>query len=105
MVITSKDMIVQSLLSNSTDYGNIENEERPRDFIVKTIEGYGEKMAEDPVRTNFLYSFNDNQYQEILTYNNITKPIDKYYDDPDVWTFKRITAHEGPLLQHHHTYK
>ena len=74
-------------------------------FIVKAIVDHDNKMAKDPTRTKILCSFNDDQYQEILAYNNIIRQIEKDRDDPDVWKFQHITAHESPLLQHHRNYK
>ena len=61
-------------------------------------------MAKDPARINFLCSFNNDQYQEILAYNDITRHIKKDHDDPDVWKFKCITAYEGTILPHQHNY-
>ena len=54
----------------------------------------------------FLCSVNNDQYEEVLSYNDILNHIniDKA-DDERVWQFKRITAHEGPLTYHDKNYK
>ena len=49
--------------------------------------------------------FNDDQYPEILAYNDIIIHIDKDHDDPDVCKLKRITAHEGPILPNKNNHK
>ena len=63
------------------------------------------KKAESPARTKFLCSFNNDQYQEILAYNDIIRHIQKDHNDIDVWKFKRMTAHEGPILPYQYNYK
>jgi len=75
MFIAPEDMIGRSFLSNPTDNVTIDNGERHRAFIVREIEDHDNKMAKDPARIKFLCSFNNNQYQEILAYNNIIRHI------------------------------
>ena len=105
IVITPEHIIGQSFLSNPTNNDTIDNGARCRAFIVKLIEYHDNKMAKDPGRNKFLCSFNDDQYQEILAYNGIIRHIEKDHDDLDIWKFKRITVHAGPILSHHHNYK
>ena len=50
-------------------------------------------------------SFNDNQYEEIYAYNDIIRHIEKDNNNPDVWKFKCITAHEEPLNNNHPNYE
>ena len=62
-------------------------------------------MAKDPACTKFLCSFNDDQYQENIAYNDIIRHIERNHDDLDVWKFKRITAHEYPIIHNQPNYK
>ena len=87
MVIAPGDMVVQSFISSPTDNGTIDNGKRHRAFIVKAVEDHDSKMAKDPARIKFLYSFKDDQYQKILAYNDIIIHIEKDHDDPDIWKF------------------
>ena len=105
MVIAPEDMVRKSFLSKPTHNGTIDSRERHRAFIIKEIEEHDNKIAKDPARIKFLCSFNNDQYQEILAYNDIIRHIEKDHDDLDVWKFKRITSHEGPILPHQHNYK
>ena len=73
--------------------------------IVKAIDDHEESTNQNPERIKFLCSINDDQYEEIMKYNDIVTHLQT--DDPDdrVWKFRRMTAHEGPLAQHHPNYK
>ena len=62
-------------------------------------------MAKDHERVKLLCFFNDNQYQEIFSYNDIIRHFTKYHGDLDVYKLKCLTAYEGPILPHHHSYK
>ena len=53
----------------------------------------------------FLCSFNDNYYEEIYAYNDIIRHVEKDNNDPDIWKFKQIIAHEGTLERNHLNYK
>ena len=49
---------------------------------------------------------NDDQYEEVLSYNEIHNYIEQQDDDgTKLWKFKRIIAHEGPLKPTDPTYK
>ena len=53
----------------------------------------------------FLCSFNNDQYEDIMSYNDIIDHIEKNEDYSGVWKLRRITAHEGPLQPTHPDYK
>ena len=103
--IAPEYMIGRLFLYNPTNIVTINNGERYRAFIIKTIEDHDKKIARDLAITKSVHSFNDNRYQEINAYTTIIRNIEKDHDDPDVWKFKRITAHEYPILPHRHNYK
>lgn len=52
----------------------------------------------------FRCSINDDQYEELVSYNDIMSRIEAD-DDQVIWRFKEITAHEGPLTPDHPNYK
>jgi hypothetical protein len=44
---------------------------------------------------------NNEEYEEIVTYNNIVNHIERQeggQDNDSIWKFRQITAHEGPLV-------
>ena len=100
MVIKPEDMVGRTFLTDALDNG-----ERHRAHIVKAIEDHQENIEAHPERIKFLCSFNNKQYEEILSYNDIIDRIEKEDNDPDVWKLRRITAHEGPLSPTHPSYK
>ena len=105
MVIAPEDIIGWSFLSNPTDNGTIENGERHRAFVVKAIEDLDNEIAKYSACIKLICSFNDNQCQEIIAYNDIIRRIETDHDNTGVWECKRSTVYEGPLLPHRHNYK
>ena len=74
--------------------------QRHRASIVELLTDQENKLAKDPSRIKFLCSVNNDQYEEILTYNDVVSYCEK--DDLEaadgiIWKFRRITGHEGPL--------
>jgi hypothetical protein len=53
----------------------------------------------------FCISINEDEYEEIITYNQLLDFIQKNEEnDKIVWRFKRIVGHQGPLLRHNTDY-
>jgi len=74
--------------------------------IVEAVEDHDAKLHQRPERFKFCCSINDDQYEEILSYNEILNYIEQQDDDgTKVWQFCRITAHEGPLRPTDPSYK
>jgi len=78
-----------------------ESEEDGQHFCTKIVEAIvenEEQLANEPEKIKFCCSVNDDEYEEIITYNEILAHLDKdSLDAMIVWRFKSITAHEGPL--------
>ena len=53
----------------------------------------------------FKCSINNDQYEDILSYNNIVHHLYLDQESENLWSFKDITAHEGPLRQKYKNYK
>ncbi len=74
--------------------------------IVEALEDHDANLHKKAERFKFCCSINDNQYEEILTYNEILNYIEQQDDNgTKVWKFWCITAHEGPLKPSDPTYK
>jgi hypothetical protein len=73
--------------------------------IVQAIADHASDLAANPTRIKFVCSINDEQFEEILTYNEVLHHIEQNEDDAVVWKFRRITAHEGPLQQSDRNWK
>ena len=77
-----------------------EDGQRHRARIVRAIEDHEKKLESNPDRVHFLCSVNDEQYEEILSYNELLSHLEEDGEGP-VWKFCRITSHQGPLTQKH----
>ena len=62
MVIPPEDMIGRTFLSKPLDNG-----ERHRGKIVRAIEGHLEDVLSHPERIKYVCTFNDEQYEEIMS--------------------------------------
>ena len=69
--------------------------------IVRAIEDHETSHMNDPDRLKFVCSINNDQFEEIMSYNDIMEFIEKEEANPTVWKFRRIVAHEGPLTPDH----
>ena len=76
-----------------------EDGQRFRARIVEAIEEQDAALAEDPTKRKFRISVNDDEYEEILSYNEVLNHIEDVAEDgePAVWKFRRISSHQGPL--------
>jgi DNA-directed RNA polymerase subunit H (RpoH/RPB5) len=64
--------------------------------IVRTIEDRDGKTADNPTRTELLCSIKDDESEEIEILSHIESDES---EETSVLKFKRITAHEGPLIR------
>ena len=75
--------------------------------IVQAIEECDEEIGKQYLKFFVKYD-NSDKANEIIAYNDIicyvNKEIDRD-DDEEVWHFKRISAHQGPLTTKHPAYK
>jgi hypothetical protein len=94
------DLIGRTFLMNPQEDG-----QRYRARIVEAVEDHQSKIAEQSNRIKFVCSINDEQYEEIMSYNDIISHIEKDKEDTTVWKFRQITAHEGPITHTHHHWK
>jgi hypothetical protein len=70
--------------------------QRFRARIVQAFDDHETNIEND--RMKFLCSINDDEKEELLSYNDIMNYIDTSGEDV-LWKFKRITAHQGPITQ------
>ena len=68
--------------------------------IIKEITDRDSRLADQPERKCFLASINDNEFQEVVSYNKILDHITRQEDteEPmDLWRLQQILGHQGPL--------
>ena len=98
-IVHPSDLVGRTFLLPERDDG-----QRFRAQIVEAIDKYTDDFNAAPEHRKFRCSINDDQYEEILTYQQIMEYIEQEGNDPIYWKFKRITAHQGPLHQTHPDY-
>lgn len=74
-----------------------EDGQRFRGKIIETLIENEEELSKQPERIKFRCAINDEQYEEILSYNEILNIIEKDETEEGLWHFKSITSHQGPL--------
>ena len=68
--------------------------------IIREITERDTKLADQPERKRFLASVNDDEFQEVVTYNEILDHIaqqEEAKEPTDLWRFVHISGHQGPL--------
>jgi len=74
--------------------------------IVQAIEDHDANLHSHADHFKFHCSINDDQYEEIISYNEILNYIEQQDDDgTKIWKFRCIIAHEGPLSLSDPSYK
>jgi hypothetical protein len=74
--------------------------------IVDRVEDHQSKVRKSDHHHKFRISVNDDQYEEVITYNELVDFIQKNEEnDAIVWRFRRIVRHQGPLLCSDPNYK
>jgi hypothetical protein len=75
--------------------------QRFRCKIVEAIIKNEGDLEKEPALIKFRCSVNNDEYKEIVTYNDIVNHIERQEGGLDVdskWKVKRISAHEAPLV-------
>jgi hypothetical protein len=74
--------------------------------IVDLVEDHQSKVRKSDHHHKFCISVNDDQYEEVITYNELMDFIQKNEEnDAIVWRFRQIVGHQGPLLHSDPDYK
>ena len=99
-LIHPEDLIGRTFLMDTNDDGNA-----LRVRVVKMIQDQENDMTEHPDRLKFVLSVNNDQAEDIITYNQLLNHISQQDENDVVWKFRKIVSHQGPLRQEHRDYK
>ena len=90
--IDPTDLIGRTFLLDPEDDG-----QRFRGKIIEAIVENEQELNNHPDCIKFRCSINDEQFEEIISYNEIIHMIEKDETEEGLWRFKSITGHQGPL--------
>ena len=99
-IFNPEELIGRSFLMNKQEDG-----QQFRGRIVQLIEDHESSVKDNPTRIKFRVSVNNDQSEEIITYNKMLEYISKDEETDTVWKFQRIVSHHGPLQPNHPEYK
>ena len=100
MVIETEELIGCTFLMEPR-----ENGERHRARIVRAVEDHENSVQGNPDLIKFICSVNNDQYEEVVAYNDIMSHIENVEGEGnEVWQFRQIVSHEEPLHQQHPSY-
>jgi hypothetical protein len=79
-------------------------------FRAKVVSKIKDRDAENHQNLKFLCVLGDNDYNEILTYQELSNIIEEQHTaeeegTQESWTFKSMTDHQGPMSSKHKDYK
>jgi hypothetical protein len=76
-----------------------------RAHIVKALNDYESDLGTQPDRIHFLCLAKDGEFEEILSYSELMDSLESQEDgEGNMWKFRRITGHQGPLLHYNKDY-
>ena len=100
-VFHPEDLVGRSFLMDTQQDG-----QKHRATIRKMIEDHDSKLEDNPTRLKFLISVNQDDGEEVITYNQLLDYLSQEENNNDVvWKFRRIVSHQGPLGPDHPDYK
>ena len=99
-IIYPEGFIGRTFLIDQQEYG-----QKFRARLVEAINAHDKKVQNNPKLMRFKCSINNDQYEDILAYNDIVHHLYLDQESENLWKFKDITAHEGPLRQTDKNYK
>jgi hypothetical protein len=74
--------------------------------ILEVIDDHEKNVANNPVLKKFRCQVGEEEFEEILLYNEVMHHIEKEDDNGETfWKYKRISGHEGPLTKTHNSWK
>jgi hypothetical protein len=105
---TGDDMVVvdpQELLGLTFLMDTQEDGQRLHACIVECISNHESNIRHSDDHVKFRISVNEDEYEEIITYNELMDFIEKNQENNAiVWRFQCIVGHQGPLLRHDKDY-
>jgi len=72
--------------------------------ITQAVKDHQDKTGRNLDRTKFLCRLNEGEQEELIAYNEILDYLDSQEQGEQLWKFRRITGHEGPLDNNHPSY-
>ena len=99
-IVDPEGLIGRTFLMDTQDDG-----QKFRARVIEAINAHDEKVANNPELLRFRCSINNDQYEEILAYNDIVHHLYLDQESENLWKFKEIISHEGPLSQNDKNYK
>jgi hypothetical protein len=105
---TGDDTVIvnpQELLGRTFLMDTQEDGQRLCARIVECISNHEANVRRSDDHVKFRISVNEDEYEEIITYNELMDFIDKNKENNAiVWRFRHIVGHQGPLLRHDKDY-
>jgi len=92
-IVDPQDLVGHTFLLDEQDDG-----QRFHAKIVEYVTNHDEKNKMDPEHICFWCTVNDDQYEDIIMYNELMDYIQKNAENDEIlWQFKHILGHQGPL--------
>ena len=98
--IDASDLVGRTFLMPKQEDG-----QRPRATIVEAIADHNRDLSDEPARVRLRCTLDDQEFEEIISYNEFLDHISKDETEEGLWKFKSISAHQGPLTSNHPSYK
>ena len=98
-VVNNKDLIGRTFLLEPDSKGFVK-----RAKIVDLLDKHLHDTENRPEHRRFRVSVNNDEYENIMSYNEILARLEEDDDNPTMWKYKRISGHQGPLRSNHPSY-
>ena len=90
--VDTSELIGKTFLMDTQEDGS-----KHRARIVEMIENHEHATTNSNEHVRFRCSINNDQYEEIISYGEVLRHLNKDEEQEILWKFKRITGHQGPM--------
>ena len=98
-VFSPTDLVGRTFLMQPDQDGNVH-----RARITEAIQDMDNDTASNPTRIKFKCSINNDQFEELIAYNEVVDYISRDNQQDTLWQFEEILSHQGPLSTEHPDY-
>jgi hypothetical protein len=92
VLVSLEDLVGRTFLLDPDPEG-----QRFRARITDLVDKHDNDVINNPERVKFLCKLDQDDREELLTYNQVMDYLNRDAENPNVWKYQRIVSHQGPL--------
>ena len=100
VLVSLDDLVGRTFLMDPDSSG-----QRLRARVVEMVDKHDHDVINHPERIKFLCKLDQNDREELISYNQIMDYLNRDAENPTIWKYKAILSHQGPINPDDKDYK